>query len=184
MRHIVDKKPFVVCFVLFVVILATVTYIKFHRNKAKPTPVEAIQEEIETTQSVVKQEIEKPNIFNVPAEKLNYVSSYPEALKLAKKHKREILLYFGAEWCSFCKKMKNETILNKEVTTKLCKEYVVCLIDVDQDKTTTNKYSVSGIPTYMVVNSQETILIRDSGFKAPANFLYWLQPKNVSLIEP
>lgn len=110
-------------------------------------------------------------------------SDYQEALAAAKKHNRPIFLYFGAEWCGWCKKMKSETLSDAAVKDKLGREYVTCLIDTDKDRATARKYKVSGIPAYMVIDTSETVVVRDSGFKSKDDMLTWLRPKNVSLLE-
>jgi len=118
-----------------------------------------------------------------PPEVLANFSNYQEALAAAKKHNRPIFLYFSAEWCGWCKKMKSETLSDAAVKYKLGKEYVTCLIDTDKDRATARKYKVSGIPAYMVIDTSETVVVRDSGFKSKHDMLIWLRPKNVSLLE-
>jgi hypothetical protein len=80
--------------------------------------------------------------------------------------------------------MKADTLSQPEVKEKLGKEYIVCFIDTDKDKATARKYKVTGIPAYMVVASDETVITRASGFKNKAEFLDWLRPKMVSDIDP
>jgi len=79
--------------------------------------------------------------------------------------------------------MKSETLSDAAVKYKLGKEYVTCLIDTDKDRATARKYKVSGIPAYMVIDTSETVVVRDSGFKSKHDMLIWLRPKNVSLLE-
>lgn len=110
------------------------------------------------------------------------VKTYEEAVKAAKAHKMPIFLYFGAEWCGPCKTMKATTLADEEVKTKL-QDYIVLFVDVDKEKALTKKFKVNGIPSYMVIASDETILARTSGGKNKQEFLDWLKPKNVSLIE-
>ena len=117
-----------------------------------------------------------------PPELLKNFATYSEALEASKKYNRPMFLYFKANWCGWCHKMSDETLSQPEVKERLGKEFVVCIIDTDVDKTTARKYQVTGIPSYMVVSSNEVALIRDSGFKSKSDFLQWLKPKNVSLI--
>ena len=87
-------------------------------------------------------------------------------------------------WCTWCKKMKSTTLADPAVKDKLSKEFVVCYIDTDKDKTTARKYNVRGIPAYMLVSSEEKVLSSASGYKPKEEFVSWLAPKNVSLIDP
>ena len=122
-----------------------------------------------------------PIIENKP-EALENFTNYKEALEASKKYNRPMFLYFGADWCGFCKKLKAETLSDAGIKDKLSKEYITYFVNVDKDRTTARKYKVSGIPAYMVVDSSETIIVRDSGFKSKEEMMTWLQPKNVSLL--
>lgn len=124
----------------------------------------------------------EPPIENKP-EILENFTNYKEALEASKKYNRPIFLYFGADWCGYCKKMKAETFSDIEIKNKLSKEYITYFVNTDKDRITARKYKVSGIPAYMVVDSSETIIIRDSGFKNKEDMMDWLQPKNVSIID-
>lgn len=119
-----------------------------------------------------------------PPEILKDFTNYADALAASKQYKRPVFVYFGAEWCHWCKKMKADTLSTPEVKDKLGKEYVVCYIDTDKDKATARKYKVSGIPAYVVIASDETVITRASGYKTKDEFLGWLRPKYVSDIEP
>lgn len=115
---------------------------------------------------------------------LKEAGSYAEALAMAKSKKRPIFLYFGAEWCGPCKKMKSTTLADIAVKDKLSKEYVICFIDTDRDKTTTKKYRVTGIPAYFIVSPEEKVLRNADGYKSKDEFISWLRPNEVSYIDP
>jgi len=181
-----DAKKVLVAVLLLVG--AGALYVKFGKHIVAPVkpPVE-MNDPIITppvAPPVVPDVAKPPIIPEIPeiSEILASFSNYQEAIAAAKKHNRPLFLYFGAEWCGWCKKMK-ETLSSPEVKDKLGKEYVTCLIDTDKDRATARKYKVSGIPAYMVVDGSETVVIRDSGFKSKDDMLVWLRPKNVSLLE-
>lgn len=173
-----DKK---IIIMLLLLVGAGAVYFKFQQGQqaAQPQQVQPQTEFQPFPQTDTPPPVEPPKTEEV----LKEVSSYDEAVSLAKKHHRPIFLYFGAEWCHWCKKMKSETLSDAEVKAKLGKEYVVCFIDTDQDKATARKYRVSGIPAYMVVSESETVVVRDSGYKSKSEFLAWLRPKTVSKLE-
>jgi thiol:disulfide interchange protein len=172
-----DKKLLVV---LLLFVVAGVAFWKFRpmpQNPAKPQEMGVVKPPEEKPAPVTPPEVKPPEI-------LKEAATYAEALSASKTFKRPIFLYFGAEWCHWCKKMKTDTLSQAEVKDKLGKEYIVCFIDTDKDKATARKYKVSGIPAYMVVASDETVITRASGFKTKADFLDWLRPKMVSDIDP
>lgn len=130
------------------------------------------------------QQPQQLGVVKPPDEILKDFTNYADALAASKQYKRPVFVYFGAEWCHWCKKMKADTLSTPEVKDKLGKEYVVCYIDTDKDKATARKYKVSGIPAYVVIASDETVITRTSGYKTKDEFLGWLRPKYVSDIEP
>jgi thiol:disulfide interchange protein len=107
-------------------------------------------------------------------------NSYAEALAASKKQNKPIFLYFGAEWCHWCKKMQSTTLVNAQVKEQLNK-YIVCFIDVDVDKQTAQNYKVAGVPAYMLVSSDEKVVLHGVGFKSTDEFLTWIH--TVSLID-
>lgn len=105
------------------------------------------------------------------------VSSFAEATASAKESGCNIFLYFGAPWCGYCEQMKATTLVDSEVKEKLSNNFVVLIINTDDDKTVARKFSVRGIPAYMVINSDGNVLRKTTGYKAKADFLKWLGDK-------
>lgn len=170
-------------FTLFMLFLFLVGVLLIH----KPATLhrsEKIQEISSPIPKVEEPQPEPPQVETPPADVLSKTyTSYAEAVEAAKSLKRPIFLYFGAEWCGYCKKMKSTTLADTEVKDKLAKEYVPCIIDTDKDRATARKYKVSGIPAYMILSPDETIMARTSGMKSKEEFLEWLKPKTVSFLE-
>lgn len=177
-----DTKKILIAALL--VVGAGALYVKFGKQNATPVkpPVEIVDP---VTPPVVTPPVVTPPVVPpvTPEVILDTFSDYKEALAAAKKHNRPIFLYFGAEWCGYCRKMKSETLSDAAVKEKLGKEYVTCIIDTDKDRSTARKFKVSGIPAYMVIDSSETVIVRDSGFKSKDDMLMWLRPKNVSFLD-
>lgn len=102
------------------------------------------------------------------------VSSYEEALKKAKENNSKIFLYFGATWCGPCQQMKSKTFPNNAVK-KALESYVVCILDVDSERKLASKYKLIGVPSYYIIDKDENVEKKDSGFKSPAEFSRWLK---------
>lgn len=108
-----------------------------------------------------------------PREVLNYA----EALISAKESGCNIFLYFGAPWCGPCEQMKRNTLSDKEVKDKLSKNFVILKINIDNDEKLANKFEIDVIPTYMILDVNEKILRKNSGFEPKNKFLLWLDSK-------
>ena len=55
-----------------------------------------------------------------------------EALSVAKKENKRVLLQFGANWCSWCHKLHNLFKSDEAIAAKLKEAYVVVLVDVNK----------------------------------------------------
>lgn len=172
------------CFLFLVFLLALL----LQKSTSIPNPVQGNTPQPQTQVQLPKIEpkIQEPQPQEeTPPEQIisKTYTSYAEALEASKSLKRPIFLYFGADWCAYCRKMKSTTLSDEEVRQKLAKEYVPCFIDTDADRATSRKYKVAGIPAYMVLSQDETVLARSSGMKTKEEFLKWLKPENVSFLE-
>ena len=138
------------------------------------------------------EKIEKPE-FPIEFEKnkkndetqIPWLHNYQESLVIAKKYKRPMFVYFGADWCSWCKKMENTTFSDLEVKEKLEKNCIGCFLNFDRQKQVAKKLKVSGIPAYFIIDPiTEKNIASDTGYKSKDEFLYWLKtnmiPKKVS----
>lgn len=116
--------------------------------------------------------------------------SYSEALKVSGETGRPVLAFFTADWCTWCRKMKSETMPNGQVQAVL-KNYVLVYVDTDKDRAPANKFGVTGLPSYVITNYKEEKLKFDSGYKNAGSFANWLndsslfdQPKREGQVAP
>jgi len=171
------KKVIPILVVIMLGAFGAVFFMKTHKQDNKPTIDPPV---IVTPEPKKDPDVKPPS----PPEVMASFTVYKEALAASKTKQRPMFLYFGAEWCVYCKKMKSTTLADQDVKDKLSKEYVVCFIDTDKDRPTARQYKVRGIPAYMVVGSDEKVLLSATGVKAKTEFMSWLSPKEVSLIDP
>jgi len=100
--------------------------------------------------------------------------SYEKALEVAEKKNKNVLLYFTADWCGWCKKMEKDTFSKREVKRAL-KNYVIYVVDTDEEKELKSKYGVRGIPAFRIVTHKEKVLKSSSGYQEPKKFLNFLK---------
>ncbi|WP_269524876.1 thioredoxin family protein [Coraliomargarita parva] len=93
------------------------------------------------------------------------------------------LLYFTADWCGPCQLMQQQTWPVPAVQSEL-RQYTLTKIDIDAEKETARKWSVSSIPTFIISDSEGTqALVRTSGFKDGDQMVQWLQDARVMAMD-
>ena len=106
---------------------------------------------------------------------IGVITTYEEALKEAKRSDKKILIIFGADWCSWCKKLDKDTLKDKTVKQAISDgNQIEIHVNVDQRKDLAKKFSVRGIPAYAIVDKDEVVVRQGSGFKDPSNYVNWL----------
>lgn len=99
------------------------------------------------------------------------VGDYATAIQQAKQTGKLVLVYFEADWCQYCQKMKKETL--PKVQSNLA-GYIVVFINTDKNRPLAQKYGVTGIPAYFIVSGNEEKLKSANGFMAADAFANWL----------
>jgi thiol:disulfide interchange protein len=108
--------------------------------------------------------------------------TYTEALQKSGEFGKPVLVFFTAEWCTWCKKMKAETMVDGKVQAGL-KNYILVYVDTDKDRAPARKFGIESLPSYVITNSKEEKLKADSGFKNSETFAGWLNNPNL-LVQP
>jgi thioredoxin-related protein len=102
--------------------------------------------------------------LSLSAGELKWHTSLPDALKLAKKENKMVLVDFtGSDWCGWCIKLKKEIFDTKEFTEYAEKNLVLVEVDFPRTKKQSAevqkanqelqaKYKVQGYPTLVGLN--------------------------------
>ena len=105
-----------------------------------------------------------------------WLTDFKAAQAAAEKDNKAILIDFtGSDWCSWCIKMKKES-LDKPAFTEFAKKQLI-LVEADfpnskpqtdaekaQNKELQKKYKVSGYPTFVLVDAKGKELGRQEGY--------------------
>ena len=66
----------------------------------------------------------------------------PSAMEHAKQSSKMCILIFGADWCSYCIKLKNQVLKDPNLTN----DAVICYIDIDDQPEMAKKYNATTLP--------------------------------------
>jgi len=108
----------------------------------------------------------RPNIYDESADPSKQIA---EALALAKKEQKQVLLQFGANWCVWCHRLHQICETDHGIAEKLKSDYVVVLVDVNKghNKDIDSKYgrpTQFGLPALVVLDaSGKQLTTQDSG---------------------
>jgi thioredoxin-related protein len=95
---------------------------------------------------------------------------YEEGTKKARESNRPVFLFFYTDWCTWCKKMENDTLVNPQIQGTLSLSFVpirinaeskdIIKVDGKQVKTyeLARKYAVRGFPTTIFLESDGSLI--------------------------
>ena len=99
---------------------------------------------------------------------IHFIEDVALGRQLSSEKGKPCLLFFTAEWCTYCRQME-ETAFVDSVVGKLSENFVCVLVDADQNPQVCQEYSVTGYPTIQFVSADGRALNRLVGRQsAPA----------------
>jgi thioredoxin-related protein len=123
---------------------------------------------------------------------LTWQTSYDDAVKLAKKKKKPLLVFFtGSDWCGPCKMLHADLFENEEFITLANKELILYKADfprnggsvVTPEQKLKNselqtQFGVGGFPTVIVLNSKDEVIGKQVGYNRKQTTTYHLKMIN------
>lgn len=104
----------------------------------------------------------------IPVLKSNIIHDDLElAEKLTVQHNKQLIIIFGADWCPYCHKLKND--LNMFDTSK----FILCIIDIDKNKDLAAKHKLKILPTSILLDNANNETSRKTGY-IHSEYKMWL----------
>ena len=108
-------------------------------------------------------------------------TNYKEAFALAKLENKAVFILFSTKYCRWCTKLKETTLKDSKLKSRLEKEFIVLFLDRDND-TYPNKYKVRGVPAVYMTDKNEEIFTSMVGYhKDPEDYLKWFNYIKIEL---
>jgi thiol:disulfide interchange protein len=111
---------------------------------------------------------------------VNFLHDYDEAVALAQKENKPLMVVFSATWCPPCQTMKKEvypsTVVKRELDDWVC---VYLDFDDSKNKKVKTQYQVKNIPHIQLLSSKEVAIDKQVGSSTAQQFAKWLK-KNKS----
>lgn len=124
--------------------------------------------------SIPKVNLDKEKDANV----LTWQTSFDDAVKLAKKKKKPLLVFFtGSDWCGPCKMLHADLFENEEFITLANKKLILYKADFPRNGGSVvtpeqklknselqSKYGVGGFPTVIMLNAKNEVIGKQVGY--------------------
>ncbi|ADB42954.1 Thioredoxin domain protein (plasmid) [Spirosoma linguale DSM 74] len=114
-----------------------------------------------------------------------FQGSLQEAHQKSKQEHKRLLIYFTAKWCGPCRYMEKEVFNTDSVTQITDAQFVALKVDYDawNTKPIVEKYRVASLPSFVIVDSLDAVEKRALGRVTTAEFIRFLAPTTVQVVE-
>ncbi|WP_417744126.1 thioredoxin family protein [Rosistilla oblonga] len=111
-----------------------------------------------------------PEVWDEHTVGLPFVFGYDEGLAKAKAEGRPAMVFLTTTWCKWCKRMSATCLQDPEIRTLLEQNFVLVLVDGDQESAVKRKLKNTGYPHIVFISPDEQILASQNGFAEPDAF--------------
>jgi thioredoxin-like negative regulator of GroEL len=87
------------------------------------------------------------------------------AHRLSQQTGKPMLFVFGADWCTWCKKLEKTTLTDRELVAYINANFVPIHVDADRDPRVVKILEAEGLPCAVVLSPNADLLGRIEGFR-------------------
>jgi thioredoxin-related protein len=107
------------------------------------------------------------------AEVTGWSSDLTNSLKTAHEKQRPVLLAFTAPWCPYCRMMESK-VFNDKPVDELLNQFERISVNIDHNAELAAQHAVSGIPAFVILDSEGEETAKTSGYMEADAFARWL----------
>ena len=104
--------------------------------------------------------------YGGPARRINWESDFRRGLQAARESGRPMLVRVTADWCGYCKRMKQETFSNAGIVRDIDSSFVAISVDADANRQLVEQMGVQSLPCTLVISPDMRIVDREQGFRS------------------
>jgi len=93
---------------------------------------------------------------------------------IAKQKNQPVLLLVKADWCPHCHEFQDKTLKDGQIVKYINEHFIPVRVDVDTDKKIALDYRVTGLPTMIILDSDNSIIKTSVGFTAGPETMTYL----------
>jgi thiol:disulfide interchange protein len=110
-----------------------------------------------------------------------FAEDFAAALATAAKEQRPLLIFFTADWCSYCRQLRQEVFTRPEFRDA-AKKFVCVQVDAGKHASRCEEYRVRAYPTLIFANPGGTAIERIVGITTPTVVLAQMNAAAASVV--
>lgn len=105
-----------------------------------------------------------------PKKSLKWQTDLKAAHKLSQEQDKPMLVVFGADWCTYCKKLEKETLSHPDLVEYITEGFIPVHLDADKDQRVVEILKVQGLPCSVVLSPAADEILRIDGYLQPSGY--------------